>query len=128
MDMEITGLKISRMHRGAWNKVVAFFDLSIETQMGAVLTVTGFKLIEGVNGMFVGFPSKKTDVIDNWKPVYKDTSFSDGSTRNMILVVAKKEYENPTLAETGNKTEEVQLPPMVDDNLDTILVTDDLPQ
>ncbi len=48
-------MKIERMNKGSWGKVRAFFDLS--TKEG--FTIKGFKLIEGINGLFVSNPSQK---------------------------------------------------------------------
>ena len=48
-------MKIARMNKGSWGKLRAFFD--IETQEGFVMK--GFKLVEGINGLFVGMPSQK---------------------------------------------------------------------
>ena len=48
-------MKIERMNKGSWGKVRAFFDLT--TQDG--FTIKGFKLIEGINGLFVSMPSQK---------------------------------------------------------------------
>ena len=48
-------MKISRMNRGNCGKVRAFFDLT--TQDG--FTIKGFKLVEGINGLFVSMPSQK---------------------------------------------------------------------
>ena len=48
-------MKIERMNKGSWGKVRAFFDLS--TKEG--FTIKGFKLIEGINGLFVSVPSQK---------------------------------------------------------------------
>jgi len=48
-------MKIERMNKGNWGKVRAFFDLS--TSDG--FTIKGFKLIEGINGLFVSVPSQK---------------------------------------------------------------------
>tara|TARA_Y100001938_G_scaffold151183_1_gene247021 strand:+ start:1823 stop:2107 length:285 start_codon:yes stop_codon:yes gene_type:complete len=48
-------MKISRINTGSWGKIKAFFD--IETIEG--FTLKGFKLVEGINGLFVGFPSQK---------------------------------------------------------------------
>ncbi len=48
-------MKISRMNKGEWDKIKAFFD--VETSEG--FTIKGFKLVEGLNGLFVGFPSQK---------------------------------------------------------------------
>ena len=48
-------MKIERMNKGQWGKVRAFFDLS--TSDG--FTIKGFKIIEGINGLFVSMPSQK---------------------------------------------------------------------
>ena len=48
-------MKIERMNKGSWGKVRAFFDLS--TSDG--FTIKGFKIIEGINGLFVSMPSQK---------------------------------------------------------------------
>ena len=48
-------MKIDRMNKGSWGKVRAFFDL--QTEEG--FTLKGFKLIDGISGLFVGFPSQK---------------------------------------------------------------------
>ena len=48
-------MKIARMNKGSWGKLRAFFD--VETQEGFVMK--GFKLVEGINGLFVGMPSQK---------------------------------------------------------------------
>ena len=47
-------MKIERMTVGNWGNVKAFFDL--KTDDGFL--ITGMKIVEGVNGKFVGFPSK----------------------------------------------------------------------
>ena len=43
------------MKKGEWGKIKAFFDL--ETEEG--FTMKGFKLVQGINGLFVGFLVKK---------------------------------------------------------------------
>ena len=48
-------MNIERMNKGQWGKVRAFFDLS--TSDG--FTIKGFKIIEGINGLFVSMPSQK---------------------------------------------------------------------
>ena len=48
-------MKISRMAKGEWSKIRAFFDL--ETEDG--FTLKGLKIVEGSSGLFVGMPSKK---------------------------------------------------------------------
>ena len=43
------------MNKGSWGKVRAFFDLMTDEGF----TIKGFKIIEGINGLFVGVPSQK---------------------------------------------------------------------
>ena len=59
-------MKITRMKVGEWGKVRAFFDL--ETSEGFI--IKGFKLIEGINGIFVSNPS-----IKNKEGEYEDSVF-----------------------------------------------------
>ena len=48
-------MKIMNMRKGSWGKLTAFFDVA--TDEGFI--IKGFKLINGINGQFVGFPSQK---------------------------------------------------------------------
>ena len=41
------------MNKGSWGKLRAFFDL--RTTDGFI--IKGFKIVEGINGVFVGMPS-----------------------------------------------------------------------
>ena len=51
-------MEISRMSKGDWGKVVAFFDVKTQDN----LNLKGFKLVKGTDGLFVGYPSvKKAD-------------------------------------------------------------------
>ena len=78
-------MKISRMTKGEWSKVKAFFDL--ETQEG--FTLKGFKLVEGINGLFVGYPSQK-----NKDDEYKDTIFADKTLKEKVNQLALEHYQN----------------------------------
>ncbi len=62
-------MEIARMTKGSWGKIKAFFDVKIQG-----MTVKGFKLIEGINGKFVGVPSirKEDDSYDNIVIIDKD--------------------------------------------------------
>jgi len=74
-------MNIVRMHKGSYGKVVAFFDLNAEG-----ITIKGFKLIEGNDGMFVGFPSvKKGDK-------YEDLAFCNKEVRAEITELALEMY------------------------------------
>ena len=48
-------MKIMNMRKGSWGKLTAFFDVA--TDEGFI--IKGFKLVNGINGFFVGFPSQK---------------------------------------------------------------------
>ena len=57
------------MTKGSWGKIRAFFNVKIQG-----ITIKGFKLIEGINGKFVGVPSikKEDDSYDNIVIIDKD--------------------------------------------------------
>ena len=76
-------MKISRMNKGDWGKVKAFFDL--ETEDG--FTIKGFKVIEGANGLFAGFPSQK-----NKDDEYNDTIFADKTLKQKVNQLALEHY------------------------------------
>tara|TARA_X000001388_G_scaffold76317_1_gene73333 strand:- start:2994 stop:3260 length:267 start_codon:yes stop_codon:yes gene_type:complete len=78
-------MKISRMKKGEWSKIRAFFDL--ETDEG--FNIKGFKLIEGIEGMFVGFPSQK-----NKDGEYQDTIFADKTLKQQVNKLALEFYSN----------------------------------
>jgi len=84
-------MKVSRMSKGDWNKVKAFFDL--ETDEG--FTIKGFKVVQGNDGMFVGFPSQK-----NKDGEYQDTIFADKTLRQKVNQVAIEHYNNGGSNET----------------------------
>ena len=76
-------MEIARMTKGSWGKIKAFFDVKIQG-----MTVKGFKLIEGINGKFVGVPSikKEDDSYDNIVIIDKDLI-------EELQKVANKHYE-----------------------------------
>jgi len=74
---------IDRMKRGQWGKIVAFFDL--KTEEGYI--IKGFKIVEGNDGLFVGFPSQK-----NKDDEYNDTVFADKELRQQTNDLAIKYY------------------------------------
>ena len=71
------------MKRGDWGKIKAFFDL--ETSDG--FTIKGFKLVDGNDGMFVGFPSQK-----NNDDEYYDTVWADKDVKMEVNTKALSEY------------------------------------
>ena len=78
-------MKIERMNKGEWGKLRAFFDL--RTSEGIV--VKGFKLVEGINGMFVGMPSQKGKDDE-----FFDTVFMERDMREELNQVAMDAYNN----------------------------------
>ena len=81
-------MKIERMNKGEWGKLRAFFDL--RTQEGIV--IKGFKLVEGINGMFVGMPSQKGK-----EEEFFDTVFMDRDLREELNQVAMDAYNDETV-------------------------------
>ena len=79
-------MKIDRMNKGNWGKIRAFFDL--ETDEG--FTLKGFKLIESVNGLFVGFPSEKNEKDGE----YYDTIWAEKELKDKLTQMVKNAYEN----------------------------------
>ena len=82
-------MKISRMNRGTWGKVRAFFDL--DTTEG--FTIKGFKIIEGINGLFVSMPSQKGSNAQGEDEWY-DTIFAGADLRIELNELAVNHYKN----------------------------------
>ena len=80
-------MKIERMNKGSWGKIKAFFDLTTDDGF----TIKGFKLVEGTNGKFVGFPSQKGNDDE-----YHDTVWVEKEVRDQVIELAKSEYESST--------------------------------
>ena len=80
-------MQIERMNKGSWGKIKAFFDLQTEDGF----TIKGFKLVEGTNGLFVGFPSQKGNDDE-----YHDTVWVEKEVRDQVIELAKREYESST--------------------------------
>ena len=77
-------MKIENMKKGEWGKIKAFFD--IKTEDG--FTMKGFKLVEGANGLFAGFPSQKGNDDE-----YYDTIWAERDLKDMATSMAIKAYE-----------------------------------
>ena len=82
-------MKIERMNKGSWGKVRAFFDLT--TSEGFV--IKGFKIIEGINGLFVSMPSQKGTNAQGEDEWY-DTIFAGADIRNELNDLAIDYYKN----------------------------------
>ena len=106
--MEFT---IEDMRKGKWGKLRAFFDIKFTGFSSHFdMTVKGFKLVEGVNGMFVGMPSQKNSDDD-----YFDTVYADEDTKNKIRDAAKKVYE-----EDGGSVPEKNMEELIEEKKDDL--------
>lgn len=76
-------MEIARMTKGDWGKIRAFFDVKIQG-----MTIKGFKLIEGISGMFVGVPSVKKE-----DDSYDNIVIMDKDAMEELQKVANKHYE-----------------------------------
>ena len=79
------------MNKGSWGKIRAFFDL--QTEEGFILK--GFKLVEGINGLFVGFPSQKGSDDE-----YHDTVWADRDVKELVNQLAIKDYGQEIMSPT----------------------------
>mgnify|MGYP001174627595 CR=1 FL=1 len=79
------------MNKGNWGKIRAFFDL--QTEEG--FTIKGFKLVEGINGLFVGFPSQKGSDDE-----YHDTIWADRDVKEQVNQLAIKTYGQEVMSPT----------------------------
>tara|TARA_Y100000590_G_scaffold147506_1_gene169353 strand:- start:490 stop:846 length:357 start_codon:yes stop_codon:yes gene_type:complete len=77
------------MNKGNWGKLRAFFDL--RTTDGFV--IKGFKIVEGINGLFVGMPS-----VQNKEGEYYDSVFADKDLRDELEKLAIREYGQESMA------------------------------
>jgi len=94
-------MKIDRMNKGEWGKLRAFFDL--RTNEGIV--IKGFKLVEGVNGLFVGMPSQKGKDEE-----FFDTVFMERDVRDKLNDLAMDEYNNPSSSPESTDSETASTP------------------
>ena len=81
-------MKIERMNKGQWGKVRAFFDLT--TQEG--FTIKGFKIIEGINGLFVSMPSQKGNDEEYYDTIWVDSK----QLREELNELAINQYNQST--------------------------------
>ena len=86
------------MNKGQWGKLRAFFDL--KTNEGFV--VKGFKLVEGISGLFVGMPSTQGKDGE-----YYDTVFADKELREELQQVALRAYGQESVNISANNPIEI---------------------
>ena len=81
-------MTIERMKKGNWGNIVAFFDLKTEDGF----LITGMKIINGVNGKFIGFPSKKNEQEGKYSEIVR----AERETRDKAEKLALEYYDNQT--------------------------------
>lgn len=92
-------MKIVRMKKGSWGKINAFFD--IQTTEGFV--IKGFKIIDGAESKFVGFPSQQ-----DAEGKYFDTIHADKNVKDQVSSLAFKAYADDSEEElVGSSQEDV---------------------
>ena len=92
-------MKIIRMHKQDFGKIRGFFDIEVSG-----FTIKGFKIIEGVNGMFVSMPSEKR------KDEYNDTVYCAKELREALNKMAIDHYNNIESKTPTPVTEDENLP------------------
>ena len=109
------------MNKGSWGKIRAFFDLQTEDGF----TLKGFKLVEGINGLFVGFPSQKGSDEE-----YHDTVWADRDIKEQVNQLAIKTY-GQEIMETPPSVDNNDFPPpqpeMADASIATPFSDEDIP-
>ncbi len=104
------------MNRGDWGNLLAYFDLEVSG-----FTIKGFRLLEGANGRFVGFPSQKANDGE-----YHDTVWADKEVKEKVLELAKQEFDGMQTRQEDN----MPPPPVLHDDSDAADLehnTEDLP-
>ena len=110
------------MNKGSWGKIRAFFDLQTEDGF----TLKGFKLVEGINGLFVGFPSQKGSDDE-----YHDTVWADRDIKEQVNQLAIKTYGQEVMVTPPNMDNNDFPPPpqpeMSDASVATPFSDEDIP-
>ena len=109
------------MNKGNWGKIRAFFDLQTEDGF----TLKGFKLVEGINGLFVGFPSQKGSDDE-----YHDTVWADRDIKEQVNQLAIKTYGQEimtTSPDMDNNDFPPPQPEMADASVATPFSDEDVP-
>tara|TARA_X000001036_G_C20641190_1_gene791171 strand:- start:987 stop:1388 length:402 start_codon:yes stop_codon:yes gene_type:complete len=94
-------MKIERMNKGSWGKVRAFFDLT--TTEG--FTMKGFKIIEGINGLFVSMPSQKGSDGEYYDTIWMESKELRESVNKLALDSYGTQVDNNLNAGIPNTTE-----------------------
>ena len=97
-------MKIERMNKGEWGKLRAYFDLA--TSDGFI--IKGFKLVDGINGLFVSMPSQKGSDGEYYDSIYASKELRD-ELNKLALDSYGSQYDQTlsqeASSETGKETE-----------------------
>tara|TARA_B100000579_G_scaffold167626_1_gene136292 strand:+ start:1264 stop:1665 length:402 start_codon:yes stop_codon:yes gene_type:complete len=96
-------MKIERINKGSWGKVRAFFDLT--TTEG--FTIKGFKIIEGINGLFVSMPSQKGSDGEYYDTIWMESKELRESVNKLALDSYGTQADNNLNAGIPNTAENV---------------------
>ena len=103
-------MKIERINKGSWGKVRAFFDLT--TTEG--FTIKGFKIIEGINGLFVSMPSQKGSDGEYYDTIWMESKELRESVNKLALDSYGAQADNSLNAGISNTAEDVVVEPPSD--------------
>ncbi|MBG98674.1 hypothetical protein CL659_06155 [bacterium] len=107
-------MKIERMNKGSWGKVRAFFDLT--TQEG--FTIKGFKIIEGINGLFVSMPSQKGNDEEYYDTIWVDSKQLREDLNELAINQYNQSSSDTLSPPTSNEnSSEMNSTPSTGDNL-----------
>ena len=81
-------MKIENINKGPWGNTQAFFDL--KTNEGIV--IKGFKIVEGINGLFVSMPSRKGKDQQGEDKWFDTIWIEDQNLRNTLNQLALDAY------------------------------------
>ena len=90
------------MRKGSWGKLTAFFDVA--TDEGFI--IKGFKLVNGINGMFVGFPSQKGNDDEYYDTIWLTEEVRE-SMREKLNKMAVEEYNKDNSGDSFPASENI---------------------
>ena len=124
-------MKIINMRKGSWWILTACFDVA--TDEGFI--IKGFKLVNGINGPFVGFPSQKGNDDEYYDTVWLTEEVRE-TVREKLNKMAVEEYnkDNPSEPVMDSSSGTESYPPETSKNdveterkVDAPFSEDDLP-
>ena len=91
-------MKVTRINKGQWGKLRAFFDIRTEEGFG----IKGFKIVEGINGLFVGMPSQKGKDDEFFDTVFAERDLRDELTTIALEAYNDEKFMNPTYTDSND--------------------------